>query len=257
MRAYELRLDEIERVSSSDYVGGRQYLRVKDLPNKFLPLPGGSKFLYSLEKDQWFTKIKIWDPEYKSPEPEPQPTRYESTSMFNARLAAWRKRKASGGAPRLIGKLELNDAKFPINRALRVDTITVDERYRGQNIATSLYGIVLSILKRPLLAGDQQTPGGRSMWAKLNSIPGVKVRGYFTVIDEELDDEEVIDVIMSKLGGDYLGKSKYGTHYFSFDVVASKTKQELESYVKQQLVSVYHRGIDRDIQVGLYAVWEG
>lgn len=148
---------------------------------------------------------------------------------------------------------------FPLSKAFSVEFIAVHPSYRGRGIARSLYGVALSILEFTLLAGSDQTPGGRRNWLSLNSIPGVEVRGYIPVSDDDFDGhnkefDELIDIVM-ELGGEYIGKGtgKYGTtHYFSFDVVPGTG--ELEMAVKTKL-KLY--GFSKLTNPGLYAVWTG
>jgi hypothetical protein len=151
----------------------------------------------------------------------------------------------------------------------------VDEDYRGVGIAKALYGVVLTIMKRPLLAGSSQTPGGRRNWLSLSQVPGVQMKGYFSIDDSDLQTrdtsdtdrfnnkrmiasqnkaaEKNIDTIMGKLGGEYIGRG-YGGYYFAFDVKPNTTKQELEAYVNTNLTRVYSGGYGSG---GLYAVWTG
>jgi hypothetical protein len=142
----------------------------------------------------------------------------------------------------------------------------VDEDYRGVGIAKALYGIVLTILKRPLLAGTSQTPGGRRNWVSLASIPGVEMKGWVALDETEFDAtkpwrntpakvNKTIDTIMGQLGGQHIGKNSYGTDYFAFDVQPNATGTELEAAVKTKLSQVY--GSNYNSNAGLYAVWTG
>jgi hypothetical protein len=185
-------------------------------------------------------------------------------SEYQARLKKWQAQQARGGRqPQLIGKLTLENVDgFPMKGAVQVGTITVDEDYRGRSIAKSLYGIVLTIMKRPLLAGSSQTPGGRRNWLSLSQIPGVEVQGWLRISDDELDFLEVpdagknIDTLMGKLGAQYLGKGAWrGDQFFSFDVQPGRTGKELEAVVKTHLSQVYNENYR--VNTGLYAVWTG
>ena len=242
MRSHEF-VSEIERISKSDYEGGKDYLGYGGISRKQLrPLPGGSGFLYSVQTDYNDVYIKLWDP--RGPD-------------------------AEHGRPQIIGKLALEKPwDFPLPNALQVNTITVDEDYRGRGLAKAMYGIVLTILKRPLKAGGSQTPGGRQNWVSLASIPGVEMKGYVSVdldalnpnsrwadADDMKADEKIIDVIMGKLGGQYIGTGKTDRHYFAFDVQPNSTGKELEAYVKQNLARVYNENYNT--VTGLYAVWTG
>lgn len=266
-----MRLNEIERLNKSDYEGGKGSLYAGHNQKRFKQLPGGSGFLYTIEGDgDGDYSIKLWDPEGNTdPDERPQKDPYEFQAEYQARLKQWEQRQRTGKKiPQIIGKLTLGAARFfPMKGALQVGTITVDEDYRGVGLAKALYGIVLTIMKRPLVAGDSQTPGGRRNWVSLASIPGVEMKGYISIDEEDLNPsahdyapykkqvEQNIDTIMGKLGGQYIGKGRYETEYFAFDVKPSSTGKELEAYVKQNMAKVYDASYS--FGTGLYAVWAG
>lgn len=197
---------------------------------KFKPLPGESKFVYDIVKmtSSRFV-IVIADPETK----------------------------------RGVGYLSLSKNEyFPIANAHYVDMIGVDPQRRGEGIAKSLYGIYLSILRYPLLAGTDQTPGGRRNWLSLSQIPGVEIQGYVAINDKYFDQDKnrpdyqnkkfdkLLDNIMA-MGGEYLGENR-GVHFFSFDVEPGTG--ELEPVVKKQLKLYGYHDL---VNPGLYAVWQG
>jgi hypothetical protein len=137
----------------------------------------------------------------------------------------------------------------------------VDPAYRNAGIGKSMYGVFLSILKQTLVAGGDQTEGGRRSWLSLANIPGVEVRGYIPISDSYFSDEDrttlekkkiqrLVDNIMN-MGGEYMGRSK-NAHYFAFDVVPGTG--ELEPVVKKEL-KLY--GYHDFTNPGLYAVWTG
>ena len=285
MRAIEFlnetqELDEIERLSPSAYSGGKDSLYDKTAGKQIKKLPGGSGLLYSTSEGRYEgIDIKLWDPNgkdylaQKSREQEPKPVqkRREANADYRYRLRRWEEYQLGLNAPgQLIGKLSVSDARyFPLKGAVQVDTITVDEDYRGVGLAKALYGIVLTIMKRPLLAGSSQTPGGRRNWLSLASIPGVEMKGYFSMDDDDLNPNaersrfsdttpaqvnKNIDIIMGQLGGQYMGKGRHDDEYFAFDVKPDTTKQELKAYVDTKLSKVYG-GYNSD--TGLYAVWTG
>jgi hypothetical protein len=285
-------LTEIERLGKSGFEGGKEYLDVEYGSTKTIkPLPGGSGLLYSITNDSGDIEVKLWDKinkgEYEFT-PEPKKLSWYNSREHASRVEYWKQRnerrkeefdKAPG---RLVGKLSLHNVgpgfplRFPLSGALQVGTITVDEQYRGVGLAKALYGIVLTIMKRPLLAGASQTPGGRRNWMSLSQIPGVEMKGFFKVDnwDLETDDpadargasdkryiasknkaaENRIDTIMGKLGGQYLGKGREGYQYFAFDVQPNTTKKELQAYVDTNLSKVYG---NYNSDTGLYAVWRG
>lgn len=283
MRAIEFiietqELDEIERLRPDDYEGGKDSLYDKQYGKQIRKLPGGSGLLYSTNEGRWGgIDIKLWDPngkEYlafkaKNNEPRPERQRRESKRDYKYRLYSWERSQRDLNAPgQLIGKLSVSNVNsFPLKGAVQVDTITVDEDYRGVGLAKALYGIVLTIMKRPLLAGSSQTPGGRRNWVSLASIPGVEMKGYIVIDEEELDTDprindpryakqadKNIDIIMGKLGGQHIGRSRLGYDFFAFDVKPNTTSTELEAYVKTNLSKVYG---NYDSNTGLYAIWTG
>lgn len=271
----EEELNEIERLPPDAYTGGKESLYDKQFGKQIKKLPGGSGLLYSTSKGRWGgIDIKLWDPngkEYLAQKergigPKPGRGRGESKFSYERRLWDWERAQRDLNTPgQLIGKLSVSDdTDFPLKGAVQVDTITVDEDYRGVGLAKALYGIVLTIMKRPLLAGSSQTPGGRRNWVSLASIPGVEMKGYISLDEDEFDTdsrpvnqvEKNIDTIMGKLGGQHLGTSRDGQVYFAFDVQPKTTGTELEAYVKTKLSQIYG-SYDSDPGNGLYAVWTG
>lgn len=286
MRTHEI-VSEIERLSPSSFQGGKDYLDTYGREKSVRELPGGSGLLYSITNDgDGDYVIKLWDKDNKGEyqgTPKPEQMSFHSNSEQRQRIQRWQqgndRRKAEfDRAPgKLVGKLTVNGLRgnFPLKGAVQVGTITVDEDYRGAGLAKALYGIVLTIMKRPLVAGSSQTPGGRRNWMSLSQIPGVETKGYMRIDDYDLETrdtssynardrrwgdsqnkqaEKSIDTIMGKLGGEYIGKVN-GEHYFAFDVKPNTTKQELQAYVDTNLTKVYGRGYNSGS--GLYAVWTG
>ena len=269
MRATEF--ETIEKLPAGEYTGGKKSLYV---PTQFKSkvtkqLPGGSGFVYTIGPGEYGTEIQIWDPkgpDYINAITPPVKHPRMSDAVFKQRVQYWEyaNKRALNTPGQLIGKLLISPAKtggpqghgfynFPLANAVRVDTITVDEDYRGQGIATALYGIVLTIMKLPLVAGYSQTPGGRKNWVSLASIPGVEMKGYVGLQHYDLTSRN-IDIVMGKLGGEYLGSSKDGERFFAFDVQPTTTGQELEAYVKTSLSKIYGSG---EFHSGLYAIWSG
>lgn len=272
-------VQEIERLSRLDYTGGKEYLHDKTSGKTIKKLPGGSGLYYSIGPGRWGEgyDIKIWDPKGKEylalkqmpGDPEPVKKRGESMFNFKNRYSTWQINQRALSSPgQLVGKLVVSPKyDFPLRGAVQVETITIDEDYRGMSLAKALYGIVLAIMKRPLVAGDSQTPGGRRNWVSLANIPGVQIKGYVPLEDWDLDTsqristpirakqaEKNIDTIMGKLGGQYIG-SRDGTEFFAFNVKPNSTGNELEAHVNTNLSKIY--GYRLDFEVGLYAVWTG
>lgn len=278
MRATEF-ITEIERISKSGFEGGKDAMRYDYGREKVVrPLPGGSGLLYSITTDYDSFDIKIWDPQVKDYTPDERPVKYDwmMKAEYERSLERWeernqqRKKEFARSPGHLVGKLSVGliGRDFPIKGAVQVGTITVDEDYRGRGIAKALYGIVLTIMKRVLVAGSSQTPGGRKNWVSLSQIPGVEMKGYIEIEDYDLDAnpqynnkrrvqqvEQTMDTIMGQLGGEYIGDSR-GNHYFAFDVRPTTTGQELQAYVDTKLNKVYTGGYRSD-GAGLFARWTG
>ena len=230
-------VEGIEKLSPRYFQGGKKSLnrpyRIFNVdPGK--SLPGNNGLLYTLDRGEYVnkTEIRIWDPAGQS--------------------------HSSDQPGQLIGKLSvLAERYFPIPNAVSVSAITVDEKYRGRGIAKALYNIVLTVLKRPLLAGDSQTPSGRKMWVSLASMPGVEVKGYIELnifdLEKSSQADKNIDTIMRKLGGQYIGQSPT-SKYFAFDVIPSPAGKQLVAHVKTHLSKIYGY---TEYNSGLYAIWNG
>lgn len=231
MRAVEF-LKEIEAIPANQYNGGKEVLGDYTINSSTLkPLPGGSGFVYAVESEGYLTKVFIVNPK-KNPTDA-------------------------------IAVLELTNSDLPIpGKPLQVETITVDEDYRGRGLAKALYGIVLSIMKRPLLAGHSQTPGGRRNWMSLAQIPGVEVKGIIQLDNRELNTnvgdpksgynkyvEKNIDKVM-ELGGQFISKDNYST-YWAFNVIPGNG--QLQPYIKNSLSRLY----GYDATTTLVASWTG
>jgi len=291
MRADEFLLEsevvrEIERIRPSSYSGGKEELKDLKFDKVIKKLPGGSGLLYSITNDGSDVSIKLWDQVNKGEfQPTEQPTKqnWMTNRTYKQYFDRWvqktkKARREFNRAPgKLIGELTLHKPyRFPIKNALQVGTITVDEDYRGRGLATAMYGVVLTIMRRPLLAGSSQTPGGRRNWVSLANIPGVEMKGYFRLDSSDLQSQATsgpgmdrydikwakahnkqidtrIDTIMGKLGGQYIGRD-VDREYFAFDVKPTTSKEELKAYVDTNLNQVYtnHGGA-----TGLMAVWTG
>ena len=283
---FEKELNEIERLRPSGFEGGKDHLnREYDTGKIVKKLPGGSGLLYSVEKSSDEYKIRLWDAankgEFETPE---QPVKYSwmTNREQQQRMARWEQRtkdmqaKFNRSPGKLIGELTVSQPySFPLKSAVQVGIITVDEDYRGVGLARALYGIVLTIMKRPLVAGSSQTPGGRRNWLSISQIPGVEMKGYTRVSTFDLQArdesdtgrfvskgdirshnkavEKRIDVIMGQLGGEYIGDNG-GYHYFAFDVKPNTTKQELQAYIDTNLSKIYG---SYNADTGLYAQWKG
>jgi len=273
MRATDF-ITEIERLSKDSYIGGKRELDDYKSPGgkQLKPLPGGSGLMYATKTASYSgaTYIFIIDP--KAVNSEPKMGRYEFKSEFQQRLATW-KQNPGEVKPRIVAKLSVDTYSTPIPNAVQVGSITVDEDYRGRGLAKALYGIVLTIMKKTLIAGGEQTPGGRANWLSLANIPGVEIKGFVQLDTDEVevnpDDypavpvyqralknkQKAVDAMHDKimqLGGQFVGKNKY-SEIWAFDVVPGKG--ELAPAVKNTLSTLYsNHGYEA---TGLYAKWVG
>ena len=216
-----MRIQEIKRIPQNRYTGGKEWL-LDELTaaerRHSHELPGGLGLRWTnLQRD------------------------YEGVAIFNQ--------------DGVIGELELIPAvDFPM-KAVQVYAITVDEEWQGQGIGKALYGIVLALQKKTLVAGAEQTPGGRRNWVSLAHIPGVDVRGYVKLSDKWFDSrgaratnmDRLLKDIMA-LGADHIG-TKNGEHFFSFPIVPGRN--ELEAPVANT-IRTYGASA---LETGLFARW--
>ena len=230
MRAKEI-LSEIYRIPKSNFEGGKSYLSVYGISrnDKQKPLPGGSKFTYFVNASSDETNVFLVDPTVRK----------------------------NGSKGLIIGKLSLEQPipSFPLANTLQVGIITLREQYRGQGLAMALYGIVLTVLHKNMLAGESQTPDGRKQWLKLASIPGCEVVGYAKFPDEMLNNTESLDIV-AELGGDYLGESEYGRYqYFAFPLALGE-KELLNALSTNRVEPYIPLRSTGAIETGLLARWK-
>lgn len=231
MRATEF-ISEIARMYGGDYTGGKGELRYYTTPRGKVvkPLPGGSGLQYAIQPGDDTSFVYIIDPAAK---------------------------------PSIVAKLSLEHVDLPIPNSVQVGSITVDEDYRGRGLAKALYGIVLTIMGKTLVAGGEQTPGGRRNWVSLVNIPGVEVKGFVQLDNEEVDHtatdydvnpakvDQTHDILM-KLGGQFIGKNNW-SELWAFDVVPGRG--ELKPAIKTTLSRIYDDYGSE--QTGLFARWVG
>lgn len=198
-------VSEIIKIPASEYEGKQSTLLPDNQKNNLERLPGRSGYFYLADKS---SSVKIVTPDRN----------------------------------RIVAELKLDQYIFPLPNTVQVDTISVDQNYKGQGLGLALYGVVLTIMKKTLVSGDIQTPGGRRMWAILwnlqQTIPNLRVRGYFSISDYSMDDDRDIPVIVGKLGAEYLGTINH-YHMFAFDVNPTQTGKELEATIKTKFSKIY------------------
>jgi len=164
---------EIYELSDKSFKGGSEEIEnwlegvhIKPLLQKSKPLPGNSDFTYlvlSDKKDKILGRrlaavgyadawIGIFDPK------QMLCVGYISLQKASGHYVDPALKKMSKSAPHY-----------------QVESISVDEKYRSQRIALSLYGLVFTELKGILISGSSQTKGGMAMWKNISNVPGVKV----------------------------------------------------------------------------------
>ena len=84
---------------------------------------------------------------------------------------------------RIAARVELSKERG----AWHVDLLSVDSRYKGNNLAIKVYKFLMKKMDITLKAGTSQSAGGRYVWNKLSKTPGVVVYAkkspYSKVID--------------------------------------------------------------------------
>ena len=223
MRATEF-VTEIEKMDQSQYRGGKDTLDSYSTPGKkhLRALPGGSDLMYSITSDAYSSYVHIVDPGI------PGITK-----------------------PSIVASLSL--VKGVIPDSVQVGAITVDEDYRGRGLAKALYGIVLTIMKKTLISGSSQTPGGRRNWLSLASIPGVEIKGLLDLANFQIEKSRQVDNTIDQLmqlGGQFVARDNNYT-YWAFDVVPGNG--QLAPAVKNKLSKLY--GYDSTNL--LMATWTG
>jgi len=76
-----------------------------------------------------------------------------------------------------------------------VELARIDSKYQGHGIAPKVYKYLMRKLGIILKAGNQQSPGGRYIWAKMASMAGLDVfalDGRGNYYDVEVDDNELV-----------------------------------------------------------------
>ena len=72
---------------------------------------------------------------------------------------------------RIVAKVELSKERG----GWHVDLLNVDSRYKGNNLAIKIYKFLMKKLDITLMAGTNQSAGGRYVWNKLAKTRGVTV----------------------------------------------------------------------------------
>lgn len=184
----------------------------------------------------------------------------ENAGIARTLEALTKRRDKLRSSPRVIGYLCLGPyPRFPIPKAMEVESILVSSDYSNRGLAKALYRLAMQTLGFTLMTGSEQTPGGRRNWVSIAKMPEVDVTGFIeleTTDHEDLDDE-TIDKVMS-MGAQHIGTSKTSYNereYFAFDVAHTGTGKELKAGTAKQL-KLYTDQTERvNANVGMYAQW--
>lgn len=116
---------------------------------------------------------------------------------------------------------------FPKQPAYTVPSVMVRSTHQGQGISKLLYQLVFTQLKGCILAGEQQTPGGRRNWVALNNTPGVRVYGWASLDQKYLlrmkkqHVQDKFNANLEKTGAKLLGNAREQDFYI-FPVAAER-----------------------------------
>ena len=104
---------------------------------------------------------------------------------------------------RIAAKVELSKERG----AWHVDLLSVDSRYKGNNLAIKIYKFLMKKLDITLMAGTSQSAGGRYVWNKLAKTRGVTVYAkkspYSKVIDfPKAGNRELVSKVFDLYGSD-------------------------------------------------------
>jgi hypothetical protein len=225
-----MKLTEIEKIGQREFPSLVKTAIPRQWLNDLQPLPGGSGFFYYTNDSK--NQIFLITPD----------------------------------KGHIIGRLGLDRfPTFPESGAAQVDTISLDPQYRKNRLGLALYGIILTIMGRTLLAGTAQTPRGRQMWVNLwnlqGRVPGLEIRGFITLMDDYRGYDYIrdrdFDIIYGLLGAEYLGETigvrDNKLHTFAFDVRPNVTGLELESTVESKLSQIYNNKELSPNQIGIFA----
>lgn len=189
--------------------------------------------LPDIDFDRWIQNTKLNTKDLKK---LPGNNPYYYTFEDHKKFTIWHNKNP-------IAELQIGvPINFPIKNIYEVQGIGVLSEYRGQNLAKSLYGLVLLPppigLGATLLSDTEQTQGGKRNWASLARIPGVEVTGVVTIslrLQDEID-MEFIDDLFGKLGGVYIGESP-SKIYYQFPV--SVSDGQIEDLIQNSKVPIY------------------
>lgn len=239
-----MRLTEILRKTAQGFTGPSAPEMFQPEFNKLLkPLTGSLKYYYDEEDGVHY--VQIVDTSIK----------FEPKTRYHEQLIE----RFNGEVYRVLADLTLNDATdlFPFS-AVQVDTIYVDKDFQNKGYSRLAYKVAFKETKSTLVAGNNQTPGGRRNWVSLDKMPEVEVIGYIRLLPRDIEDSDIMEKVLER-GGQYEGKrGKY--HFFLFEAFKSTDGSEM-AIDHENVIRLYHditgtaKGINSE--VGLLARWIG
>jgi hypothetical protein len=215
-----MKITEIEKIPDNylSQLSVEVWIKMSKLNKKLLKkLPGNNSYYYTIDNKN----VVIWNDKFKP----------------IARL--------------FILKTE----SFPVKNSYAVGGIGVLKSYQGQNLAKSLYGLVL--LSPPvglggnLISDTSQTSGGRRNWASLAKIPGVEVTGFVS-LPTNYSDINLINDLFGRVGGAYLGKNN---HFVYYEFPITVDNNEVKNLIKNSRIKIYNE--PNDTMTGLIARYLG
>lgn len=259
-----MRLFEISAIKAHDYPGGKKALSSEYFPTERLKAPrhplGIDNLTYSIfgSPADKTLKLTVWDESVKQTAPR----------WFTAdQRANW------PGA--VVAKAMLEKHWLPVENAMEVATVTVDEDYAGKGVAQMMYALLLQKEKLTLVSGEAQTPAGRALWAKLASNANIDITGW-VAIDVEHNfvqpDSKVVhklqDDLFGKLGAQHLGTvdRRASTYeFFQFPVEKTANSKKLKALITKAIGDKKAKtpdvgkiyGGDVEFTTGLMAKWIG
>lgn len=146
----------------------------------------------------------------------------------------------------ILGSLDIMDYG-PVAEVSRIELLP---EHRGHGLGLALYGIVLSVLNKPLIAGESQSPDARKAWLRISKIPGVTMQGVVKVpLGQEPLYQEQLDYIQArpwrKLGGFMI---------YVFPVKAGKN--QLNTAAPGSNIRIYHAYRQNPLETSLMATFQ-
>jgi hypothetical protein len=133
-------------------------------------------------------------------------------------------------------------------RSWQVDRVGVANKYQGMNLSVKIYEWLIKEQNLILLTGMSQTAGGRSIWERLASIPGIFIFGYdinkkesFQVDQKDLFNEDVYSDELTKERDEL--QNEYTRIENQLDNLNPDTTREYEIQKLEKTLSILNKQI--------------